>query len=307
METIDRFKGCLLGLAVGDAVGTSVEFESPGTFTPVTDMVGGGVFNLNPGEWTDDTSMALCMASSLIEQKGFNPKDQLEKYIQWKNDGFMSSNGWCFDIGNTVSSALRNFMVTQNEFPGLDDEWSAGNGSLMRLAPIPMYYANEPLRAIQNAGLSSKTTHKHIKAIDACRFYAGMIVGALQGISKDELLVKRYCPIYGYWDTNPLNIDIDAIACGTFKEQEPPDIKGLGYVVKSLEAALWAFHNSTCFKDGCLMAANLGDDADTTAAIYGQLAGAHYGIDSIPSGWLMKLAKKEIIEEISVSLYNESK
>ena len=101
-----RFQGCLLGLACDDAVGTTVEFKPRGTFLPVTDMVGGGSFNLNPGEWTDDTSMALCLATSLVEKEGSDPQGQMTRYCRWADEGYLSSNGRCFDIGNTVSSAL---------------------------------------------------------------------------------------------------------------------------------------------------------------------------------------------------------
>jgi len=98
MEMRSRFKGCLLGLAVGDALGTTLEFKMPGTFKPITDMIGGGPFNLKPGQWTDDTSMALCLAESLIQCKGFNPKDQMERYIKWWREGYQSSTGKCFEV-----------------------------------------------------------------------------------------------------------------------------------------------------------------------------------------------------------------
>ena len=106
ITTISRYRGSLLGLAVGDALGTTLEFKSPGTFTPITDMVGGGPFNLEPGEWTDDTSMALCLAESLIEKEKFDPIDQMQRYLKWDREGYLSSNGKCFDIGMTVRNVL---------------------------------------------------------------------------------------------------------------------------------------------------------------------------------------------------------
>ena len=119
---LDRIKGALVGLACGDAVGTTLEFETRGTFEPITDMVGGGPFELELGQWTDDTSMALCLAHSLLLQKGFDPIDQMNRYCNWYQFGYMSSNGECFDIGITVSSALRNFMETKDTFSGTKDE-----------------------------------------------------------------------------------------------------------------------------------------------------------------------------------------
>ena len=138
MELKERYHGCLLGLAVGDALGSSLEFSSLGSFYPISDMIGGGPFNLNPGEWTDDTSMALCLAESLITKKGFDPVDQLEKYVRWFEEGYLSSNGLCFDIGTTTLSALMEFKKTRNAYCGPSGKYNAGNGSLMRLAPVPL-------------------------------------------------------------------------------------------------------------------------------------------------------------------------
>ena len=298
-----RYQGCLMGLAVGDAVGTTVEFKIPGSFPPVTDMVGGGPFQLKAGEWTDDTSMALCLAESLITCKGFDAKDQLDRYVQWWKEGYLSSNGTCFDIGGTVSQALRKYQKTGDPFAGSNDPRSAGNGSLMRLAPVPLFFASDPEVAISMSAESSRTTHGALPCLDACRYFGGLIVGAVQGVSKEDLLSPRYTPVEGLWDGEPLCPEIDAVANGSFKLQEPPKIKGTGYIVDSLEAALWAFHNSSNFKDGCLLAVNLGNDADTTAAIYGQLAGAHYGIEEIPTKWRERIACKDLIDDVAKVLY----
>ena len=302
MDRIDHYRGCLLGLAAGDALGTTVEFRSPGTFEPVTGMVGGGPFGLNPGEWTDDTSLALCLAESLIERRGFDPVDQLERYSRWFTEGHLSSTGTCFDIGTTTRKALERFMISPEPFPGLTDEQSAGNGSLMRLCPVPMFYAADPARAIELSGESSRTTHALPVVVDACRFFGGLIVGALAGVPKETLLSVRYSPVPGYREEHPLADEIDAVAAGSYLRKEPPGIRGRGYVVASLEAALWAFSRSSTFEGGCLLAVNLGEDADTTAAIYGQLAGAYYGASAIPQVWLERLAKRDLIESYADGL-----
>jgi len=302
-QLIDRYRGCLLGLATGDALGTALEFTTPGSFTPVDDMVGGGPFGLRPGEWTDDTSMALCLTESLIERNGFDPVDQLLRYDRWYRDGHLSHNGRCFDIGNTVRSALQRFEATGSPYCGSTDQQSAGNGSIMRLAPVPLYFARQPRMAIEKSGESSRTTHGAALCVDACRYLAALILGALNGIGKETLLSQKYSPILGYWQENPLAPEIDEIACGSFKRREPPEIKGTGYVVKSLEAALWAFHKSSSFEEGCLLAVNLGHDADTTGAVFGQIAGAFYGELGIPSAWLDKLAMRHKIESFSDRLY----
>ncbi len=303
METITRYQGALLGLAAGDALGTTLEFKPPGTFTPIADMVGGGPFRLSPGQWTDDTSMALCLAESLVTMPGFDAKDQMARYLRWYREGYFSSAGVCFDIGNTVREALENFEQTGRPFSGSAHPFSAGNGSLMRLAPVPMAYATQPMLAIVKSGESSRTTHGALEAIDACRYFGGLIAGALNSAPKAELLSPGYCPVPDYWRAYPLSPEIAEIAEGSFKRKQPPEIVGSGYVVKSLEAALWAFYHSDNFREGALLAANLGDDADTTAAIYGQIAGAVYGMENIPAAWREKLALHDKIISLAEQLY----
>ena len=188
-EIVDKFYGTLIGLAVGDALGAPLEFKHPGSFEPVNDMMGDGPHHLEPGEWTDDTSMALCLAESLIETGTFDPVDQLNRYLRWYRDGYLSVNDRCFDIGNTTREALMIFEETGNPYPGPKNEYSAGNGSLMRLASVPLFYMSDPLEALEMSGKSSRTTHNHPLAVDACRYMGGLIHGALIGTSKDELLI----------------------------------------------------------------------------------------------------------------------
>jgi ADP-ribosyl-[dinitrogen reductase] hydrolase len=295
----DRYRGALLGLACGDALGTTLEFRTPGTFSPISDMVGGGPFNLEAGQWTDDTSMALCLAESLIQMHGFDAEDQMSRYVRWWRDGYLSSTGRCFDIGITVRSALTRYEQTGDPFSGSTDPHSAGNGSLMRLAPIPLAYRASPELAIHYAGESSRTTHAAPAALHACRYYTALVIGALAGRSKEELLSPDFF-------TGSLVPEIAEIAAGSYKAKNPPAIAGTRYVVKSLEAALWAFYRSNTFETGALLAANLGDDADTTAAVYGQLAGSFYGAESIPQSWLNKLAMRDFIEGMADNLCNLS-
>lgn len=296
MDTREMCRGAMLGLAVCDALGTTLEFKSPGTFKPISDMVGGGPFGLKAGQWTDDTSMALCLAESLIEKQGFDPVDQLERYVRWYRKGHLSSTGECFDIGTTTSAALYRFERTHEPFCGSEDPHAAGNGSIMRLAPVPLFFARQPLEAIEKSGLSSRTTHGAQVCVDACRYLGALIVGAVGGASRDALVSERYSPVAGYWEEHPLTAEIDEIAAGSFRHRNPPAIRGTGHVVRSLEAALWAFAKAKDFREGALMAVNLGDDADTTGAVYGQIAGAYYGAGGIPAGWLEKLHGRAMIE-----------
>ena len=295
MNTQDRYRGALIGLAAGDALGTSVEFEPPGAFAPVKDITGGGRFCLQQGQWTDDTSMALCLAQSLVDKHGFDPVDQLDRYVRWYREGHMSCTGTCFDIGGTTRAALHAFERTRQPYCGSTSPSNAGNGSIMRLAPVPLFFVANPEEAIERSGDSSRTTHGARTCVDACRYMGGLIVGAVQGVPKETLLSPLYCPVPGYWASHPLAPEIHAIAAGSFKDKEPPAIRGTGYVVDSLEAALWAFAKGCDFKEGALLAVNLGEDADTTGAVYGQIAGAYYGYDGIPERWRAVLAQADTI------------
>ena len=187
---------------------------------------------------------------------------------------------------------------------------------MMRLAPVPLFYARAVVsswgdaeeqlpEALERCVDSSRTTHGARAAVDACRYLGALIVGAVNGASKEELLSERYGPFGGYWQIRPLVREIDDIAGGSFKHKEPPEIRGSGYVVASLEAALWAFHNSDSFEEGALLAVNLGDD--TTGAVYGQLAGAYYGENGIPKPWRRKLAHRLLMEHFADELLHLSK
>lgn len=173
----------------------------------------------------------------------------------------------------------------------------------MRLAPVPLFYSRDPQVAVEKAAESSRTTHGAQEAVDACRYLAALLVGALNGIPKEILLADTYEPVPGIWTAKPLAPRIAEIAAGSFKHRNPPEIRGTGYVVASLEAALWAFYNSDTFREGALLAVNLGEDADTTGAVYGQLAGACYGEDGIPETWRSCVAMRDVIVSVADGLY----
>lgn len=261
-SSTDRARGALLGLAVGDAVGCTNEFTmNP---PPIDDMDGGGPFRLDAGEWTDDTSMALCLADSLIVKKAFDAKDQMDRYVRWWKNGYNSVLGYCFDIGGTTKAALDRYVKTGIVNAGSNDPDTSGNGSLMRMVPVVIYFAGNLADVTKAAVQQSIVTHASKDCTDSCSSYSILIHKALMGESKEEILK-----------------DIVVLP----RNQIEPS----GYVVESMEAAIHCFANTDNFRDGCLMAANLGGDSDTIAAIYGQLAGAYYGESGIPSSWLEKL------------------
>jgi ADP-ribosyl-[dinitrogen reductase] hydrolase len=280
----DRFRGALLGLACGDAVGTAVEFESRGEFEPVSDMVGGGCFDLEPGQWTDDTSMALCMAESLIEQGGFDARDQLERYCRWYRQGYLSSTGECFDIGGTVRPALEAFGRTgQIEAAKPKDGRGEGNGSIMRLAPAVLWAFPDRHTTRRLARASSKTTHSAAVPVAACEILGLVMRAALLGAPKDEVLLQAEKHLREYPAT------LHGIVRGEYRKKAEPEVSGLGWAVTTLEAALWAFARTDSFEEAILDVVNLGDDADSTGAVTGQIAGAFYGRSAIPNAWLERV------------------
>lgn len=295
MGNLNRYQGCLLGLAVGDAVGTTVEFKPRGSFPPVRGMTGGGPFDLEPGQWTDDTSMALCLAASLVETGTFDPEDQMRRYLRWYDEGYMSSTGRCFDIGNTTRTAREKFRANGKALAGSRHPSSAGNGSLMRLAPVPMAYAPDRKKAVAFAAKSSRTTHAEVRCVEACMLFADMLVLALKGDKKEAILFRER-------KVGLKSPEILAIAGGQYRDKSEPQIRGNGFVVDSLEAALWSFWTTDTFEQAILTAVNLGEDADTTAAICGQIAGAYYGIEGIPEGWLEGMHMREEIARMAERL-----
>ena len=295
-DELDRVAGSLIGLAIGDAVGTTLEFKPRGTFVPITDMEGGGPFNLNPGEWTDDTSMALCLAQSLIYNNGFDAEDLMNRFCNWYRMGYMSSNGKCFDIGYTVMCALQEFEQSKNPFSGPRGEYSAGNGCIMRLAPIPIFYRNTLDKALHFAGESSRTTHGAAECIDASKAFCAMLIAAFNGDSKKSIIVESR-----YRASQP---KISKILDGSFLTKSYEQLTGSGYVVECLESAVWCFYHTDSFEEAILAASNIGNDADTTAAVCGQLAGAFYGLENIPSHWKEKLVMFSEINTLAESLFS---
>lgn len=277
----DRAIGAFVGLAIGDALGTTLEFESRDSRPLVTDIVGGGPFGLQPGEWTDDTSMALCLAESILNKTDIDPQDLMVRFRMWSEEGHNSVTGSCFDIGHTVLSALDNFAITGDPLSGSTDPDSAGNGSLMRLSPVAIRWFRNPEKAREAAKLQSRTTHGARQPVEACELFATILVEAIDGHTKEEVLMNRE------WQGDS---SIEEIASGNWKNKSRDEINSSGYVIHTLEASLWSTYHSENFRDALILAVNLGGDADTTGAVTGQIAGALWGLSGIPDDWLRKVA-----------------
>jgi ADP-ribosyl-[dinitrogen reductase] hydrolase len=307
----DRQRGTLLGLAIGDALGAAVEFEWPGSFPEVTGYRGGGPHGLAPGEWTDDTSMALALADSIAEG-GWDLNDQASRYLEWWLRGQYSVNGECFDIGGTTQYALRRFQHGGDaRESGDSSNWASGNGSIMRLAPVPIRYAeffpdrlDELIRFLVE---SSLPTHASPQCLSVCAYMGIVLSGLINGLPREDVLSPNWQPLICLKDTYPLHPEIEEVAAGSFRQKQSGSIVGSGYVVKSLEAALWAFHEAKDFREAVLRAVNLGDDADTTGAVCGQIAGAYWGESGIPQEWREGLARPEMIEKALQGLLGDGK
>lgn len=291
----DRAFGAFVGLAVGDALGTTLEFRPRDTYPPLTDMVGGGPFGLEPGVWTDDTSMALALAESLIAKPDFDPHDLMARFVNWWRWGVYSPTGECFDIGITTRTALAQFESGGEAFAGSTDPRSAGNGSLMRLAPIALWGLRRPPEVMRRAARDqSRTTHAAAACLAACESFALTLTEAIHSGDFETALSAGKPAASGS--------AIADVFAGSWREKARHEVASSGYVVHSLEAAFWCVAETECFADAVLLAANLGDDADTTAAITGQLAGALHGCSAIPSHWLERLAWRDKIESLAEEL-----
>ncbi|MGI9169932.1 MAG: ADP-ribosylglycohydrolase family protein [Caulobacteraceae bacterium] len=277
----------MLGLAVGDALGTTLEFTARDSRPLHTEMTGGGPFSLLPGVWTDDTSMALALAESLASSGGLDEHDLMNRFVRWRRHIDYSPTGECFDVGNATGESLLRFEKTGDPIAGDADPQKAGNGSLMRLSPVAIFHRGEPGNAVEAARRQSATTHAAPECLAACAYYAGLLVRAIGGEPKGQVLAP--CP----W---PDGGAVAKIADGSWRSKTREQIRSTGYVIHSLEAALWAVGGANTFEEAIVTAVNLGEDADTVGAIAGQLAGASWGASAIPRRWLEILAWRERLE-----------
>jgi ADP-ribosyl-[dinitrogen reductase] hydrolase len=267
----ERFVGTLFGLAVGDAVAAATQFRRAGSFTPVGDMIGGGPFDLPRGAWSDDTAMALCLAESLLERDGFDPRDQVQRYGRWQQEGYLSCTGQSVGITANTARSLALAKWRRVVFPGSFDPEQLDPEPLSRVAPIALYYLASLETTLQQAADSSRTTCQAPAVLDACRQLGRALHAALSGQPKARILADAP--------------SINEVAAHTNNT-----------AVSALAAAFWAFGSTDNFRDAVLRAANVGGNSDVVASVCGQLAGAHYGLSAIPQSWRNGLMQKDLIE-----------
>lgn len=289
----DKLIGSFVGLAVGDAVGASVEFKPRGTFPLVTDMNGGGPFKLPVGYWTDDTSMAVCLAESLLEHPSLDKADLLDRFCNWYLHGKNSPTGVCFDIGATTVRALENYINT-GSITNNSESYLAGNGSIMRLAPVAVAYHTDPEVAAALAAVQSETTHASPLATGCSELLSDILTTLYKSNDKMDIFNIK---VQEYWP-----VEVAKILDKNLKNKEEKEIRSTGYTVHTLEAAVWCFLNTDNFEQAVLKATNLGDDTDTVAAVTGQIAGAFYGETGIPEHWIKKLYDYERIKQLAIDL-----
>ncbi|ERH32264.1 MULTISPECIES: ADP-ribosylglycohydrolase family protein [Actinomycetaceae] len=298
-DFLSRARGALMGLAVGDAVGTTNEFKVAGTFKPITDMVGGGPFLLKPGQWTDDTSMALCIADSLLAMGHYDSFDVMERYQRWFSKGYRSSTDRCFDIGGQVRAALFDFEHEQRVPVTAERSNRAGNGAIMRLAPVVIagFEHREIREIVVTAGLSARETHYSVEAEAGTEVFAALLVGALLGWAPEHIINV------GWASTGPAFDEMAARVISTDPaERASWESETSGYIVHGLRLAVHGLLDFPSFKDATLAIANMGGDSDTNAAIYGQLGGAYFGVEAIPASWRSTLYQGEEIDALARAL-----
>ncbi|HKY96199.1 MAG TPA: ADP-ribosylglycohydrolase family protein [Kiloniellales bacterium] len=287
--TRERALGAMLGLAVGDALGTTLEFAERDARPPLTAMAGGGPFDLAPGEWTDDTAMALALADSLAAHPRLDERDLMQRFLAWWQRGDYSHNGRCFDIGGATREALARFRRSGDPIAGNPDPNVAGNGSIMRLAPAVIANLHSEAAALEAAQRQGRTTHRAPQCEAGCSLMAAVLFRLLHGASWESALAVEPDPSW--------HRAIVRLTRSGWRGKSREAISSSGYVADTLEAAFWCVDRSAGFAEAVLLAANLGDDADTVAAVTGQLAGARWSRAGIPADWLSQLAWRERIEQ----------
>ncbi len=269
----DKIAGSILGLAIGDALGAPVEFMPRGQFAFVEGYQRGGRFNLPAGAWTDDTAMALCLADSLIHNEGLDAEDLLQRFCNWAEHGENSSTGISVGIGQNTLRALGDFKRTARLEAEAFGAKTDGNGSLMRLTPAVCFASHELETAMHLATAQSRTTHSSPIAEECCRFTAGLIFKLLRGADYETAKADTLAVGWSEGLTESIGFTLAGV--------DDALIPSGGYVLDSLRASLWCIENTNSFENAVLLAVNLGDDADTTAAITGQIAGAIHGYAAV--------------------------
>jgi len=301
----DEVKSALFGVAIGDALGVPVEFNSRQIIckNPVTDMIGYGTHNLPAGIWSDDSSLSFCLAEALTQEFDLNTIGQ--NFVKWYHDNFWTPQGFVFDIGIATCQAIAQLARgVQPDLAGGTDEFSNGNGSLMRILPLLFYLNDKPIEERFNLIKQvSAITHGHIRSVIACFYYLEFARQILEGKNKFEIYKILQSEISNFLTTLSINKTeialFDRLLEEDIEKLPEENIYSSGYVLHTLEASIWCLLTTDSFEEAVLRAVNLGEDTDTTGAVTGGLAGLLYGFDSIPNKWLQKIARYDDINDLA--------
>jgi ADP-ribosylglycohydrolase len=341
------FDGCLIGYVVGDALGSPLEFSERDTLNQITEMETNYLYDLPRGCWTDKTSQMLCMANSIVEQNGFTYDDFLVKYHQFVTNGYLlPCNNKHLDIGyfmKTTGIKIGQFLKYRQKLPLIinpNDHHQVDCEPIFRVAPIVLKYYYQPTLCMTYIEVATALTHISRTCVDACKFYASLMIGALMGVKKETLLSENFnvmdITTYGHLRCNKfshtflenchdtiITLENDKVRCrstqdntflrnlfpavtkiqkGSYKYKKREEILSDNNILDCIEAALWSFYMTNSFEDGCVLAVNLGLSANSIGAIYGQLAGIYYGATNIPDRWASKIYDIHRIKELNSKL-----
>ncbi len=306
--TLPQIKSALFGVAVGDALGVPVEFNSRHTISknPVTDMIGYGTYNLPAGTWSDDSSLTFCLAEALTQDFDLNVIGQ--NFVKWTQENYWTPHGHVFDIGIATRQAISRLAKGKKpELAGGFDETDNGNGSLMRILPLLFYLLDKPINERYDITKKvSSITHGHIRSVIACFYYLEFANQILVGKDKFEIFKNLQIEISNYLTSlaiNPTELaKFDRLLKDDIAKLEKDEIQSSGYVLHTLESSIWCLLTTDNYKEAVLKAVNLGSDTDTTGAVTGGLAGLLYGLDDIPKKWIQQIAKYRDIENLAERL-----
>lgn len=308
VKKIKEIKSALFGVAVGDALGVPVEFNSRQSIrkNPVTDMIGYGTYNLPTGTWSDDSSLTFCLAEALTQDFDLNVIGQ--NFVKWKYENYWTPHGHVFDIGIATSQAISRLAKGEKpELAGGFDETDNGNGSLMRILPLLFYLLNKTINERYDITKKvSSITHGHIRSVIACFYYLEFAKQIFEGKDKFETYKNLQSKISNHLTSlaiNPTEIaKFDRLLKGDIAKLDEDEIQSSGYVLHTLEASIWCLLTTDNYNDAVFKAVNLGNDTDTTGTVTGGLAGLLYGLDNIPEKWLQQIARYDDIENLAKRL-----
>lgn len=305
-ERLDRFAGALIGMAIGEAMGALVPTVTDADLVPVdevlaNDLIAGGPRNLPRGAWLSDTAMCWCLAESYLSSRGFNAEDQMRHYLAWQNEGKYASDPGAVDVPLEVVKALSHWQATQDPLAGAKDAARIDSHALARTAAVVLYHADNPIQAMNEAADATRTTTQAPFAVDANRIFATLLLDALEGVEKETLVWLRKSDNAQQLRRNKFKTAVLQVMDGWWRGPVAPARTG-GDPLSILKTVLWAFERTANFREGVILAANLSGNPASSGAAFGALAGAYYGVQSIPQQWRSAVLQSQPLADLAYRL-----